>query len=257
MKNKILLPALSLASLATVSASAQTRAPADLDGDYSLTCNEATVVLGLQQFELTSSDGSVLLDTPHNTTLTLPPLPCSVEDIAAYAPEAYASCAENPGLAFLGEDLQDKLCTGLSSAVEAILAPVAQRLNGSLAVTVSEGGQLNDLLNAYAMDGDVTDLSGNTRDGNFVVSRKGRFVSISLLPALLNIPSFCGTTLAAVTQVVNGDFTREGTTAYTARYSGDISLLCQLPTDEEGVTVTTRVGLSLLTDLSGKRLLPH
>ncbi len=255
MKQTFAMSALSFMSLAaSATASAQTRAPQDLDGGYSLRCDEATVVVGLQQFEIASGEGSVLLETPTNESIVFPPLPCDADALVDYVPDAYAYCLEQSGLSFLGDDLTDKLCAGVAAAIEGMLAPVATRLNGRFDVTVSPGAPVNDWLNLYGMDGDITDLTGATRDGDFLVNRRGHFVTATLWPAVLQLSSFCSTTLGAVTQAVSGDFVRGEPDTFAARYSGDVSLLCSLPGEDESTTVTTRIGLSLRAALSGARL---
>ncbi|MCA9707343.1 MAG: hypothetical protein KDK70_15930 [Myxococcales bacterium] len=229
----------------------------DFDGTYGVVCDEATVVVGLQEFQLEAGDGSLLLDTPVDQELSID-FACAPDEIEAEVVEVYGRCMEGiPDLEGIDED---DACALVADTVGGMMEGMAGMVNGTFDVHVRDHGTwVNRVLALYGMDGDFTSLDGDTIEGDFLLyngggAGNGEFYSLSVIPLLLPATGLCPLSLATMTTVVDGQIDRTQDYALEATLSRDLSLWCQLPSDDPSVQAAGRVGLTFIAELSGDRL---
>jgi hypothetical protein len=236
---------------------AQPGSATDFNGSYAVHCEKASLVLGLQQFQVVTGDGSSVLGTPINHSVTID-LQCAPDTLEAEAIAVYGRCMTGTS-GLVGVD-RPELCATVADAVGSVIDDVAAVVNGTFAVTVfDQGTWANRVLGIYGMDGDFTSLTGSTTDGDFLISNaggssNGDFLSLSALPLLFTAGDSCQSSLATVVTAVDGKIDRAQAYALDADFNVDLSLWCQLPSDAPQTDVAGRIGLSFHADLSGSRL---
>lgn len=237
--------ALCTAALADPAAAA---APVDLDGTYDVACREARIVFGLQDFEFVAEDGAVRLSTPESHRLTFDGLSCAPEDAPWMRLLTEWSCQRQVDHLVGLEGLRDDLCRAVGEAAAGALTHLGERLSGELEVAVQPRG----FFGLYAMDGILTDRTGEVDDRRYAITADGRFAALALRPVALAAPPLCGLTLGLSSFAVDGRIDRDAGHALRARSVHDVSLLCDLPGADDADRVG-RLGVTVQAEIEGTR----
>lgn len=223
-------------------------APDDLDGRYALSCAAARITVGMQDVELETADGSVLLTTPVSHSVTFDDVPCAPDELAEGLADIYEQCLDaSAGLVGI-DGIRDGFCLATSDAIGHLLGELSPWLSGRFDVAVRPGG----FFGVYRMDGVLVDADGNALSGSYLITQAGRFVTASLRGVPVVVPPLCAFGVGLMTQTFSGRIDRAAGQVINADYDGDVSVLCSLPA-AVGADGAGRLGISIHADVSGVR----
>ncbi len=235
----------------TGSLSAAHATPDDLDGRYAVACDSVDIAVGLQDFEFTAADGSVRLTTPESHTLSFDGLACDPDDGWGRAGNRLMvalMCAWQVDVLVGLDAVAPQLCEAVADAAVRALEHAGDQLGGTFDLTVRPGG----FFGVYRMVGALTTRGGEVREGDWLVTRSGRFATASLDGIALAVPPLCGLTVGVLTQAIDGRIDREAGYTLDADYFADLSLLCDVADEGEAARVG-RLGLTVRANVVGVR----
>lgn len=225
--------------------------PDDLDGRYAVACDSIDISIGLQDFEFTAADGAVRLTTPESHTLSFEGLACAPDDdFGRFGNMLRISllCAWQMEQLAGFDDFGPQICLAVTDAAQRAIEHAGDQLGGTFDVTVRPGG----FFGVYRMLGALTTVGGEVREGDWLVTRSGRFATASLDGITLAVPPLCGLTVGVLTQAIDGRIDRDAGYTLDASYLADLSLLCDVADEGEAARIG-RLGLTVRANVVGAR----